>query len=83
MQHHTHECEVRLRQHAGERLEATGTLPSFDHPQQSHVQEERHHADGDGGWRIAVSRYCISSLLRRPGLTYYTMQVLRFVRRYG
>lgn len=55
MQHHTRERAVRLRQYARERLEATGTLPGVDHPQQGHVQEERDHADGDGGGRVAVS----------------------------
>ena len=40
-----YECEVCVRQHARERLEATGTLPGFDHPQQSHVQEERSMCD--------------------------------------
>lgn len=55
VQHHTLERAVRLRQYARERLEATGTLPGVDHSQQGHVQEERDHADGDGGWRFAVS----------------------------
>ena len=55
VQHHTRERAVCVRQHARERLEATGTLPGFDHPQPGYVQEERHHADGDGGWRIFVS----------------------------
>ena len=56
VQHHTCQCEVCVREHARERLEATGTLSCFDHSQPGHVQEERDDADGDGGWRIAVSR---------------------------
>lgn len=90
VQHHTRECEICVCEYARERLEATGTLPRFDHSQPGHVQEERDDADGDGGWRIAVSRidrcYIFCLLLRQPGLETKirdSMQVLRSVRRYG
>ena len=63
MQHDTVEREVRVREHARERLEAAGTLPGLDHSQPGDVQEERDDADGDGGWRVAVSRLCMTGVL--------------------
>ena len=41
---------LRLRKHTRQRLQTPSTLPRSHHSKPQHLQEERHHANGDAFW---------------------------------